>query len=86
MNTGAYPGDEIATASRGCRAGGNVNYPRNIQICNGQLVTTVNDGGSVTSLAMYPRQPFDFAGRTGTIVFDVSNDSGGSHPPGQSSG
>jgi hypothetical protein len=79
MDTGAYPGDEIATTSPGCRAGGNVNYPGNVQICNGQLVTTVTDGGSVTSLAMYPRQPFDFAGRTGTIAFDVSNDSGGSH-------
>jgi hypothetical protein len=33
----------------------------------------------VTSYAAYPRQPFDFAGRTGTIVFDVSNDSQGSH-------
>jgi hypothetical protein len=30
-------------------------------------------------LAMYPRQPFDFAGRTGTVSFDVSNDSHGSH-------
>jgi hypothetical protein len=28
---------------------------------------------------MYPRQPFDFAGRTGTIVFGVSNDTQGSH-------
>src|SRR5581483_9367686 len=31
------------------------------------------------SLAMYPKQPFDFAGRTGTVVFDVSDDSGGMH-------
>jgi hypothetical protein len=28
---------------------------------------------------MYPRQPFDFAGRTGTVVFDVSDNSQGSH-------
>jgi len=28
---------------------------------------------------MYPKQPFDFAGRTGTIVFDVSDNSQGSH-------
>jgi len=28
---------------------------------------------------MYPKQPFDFAGRTGRVVFDVSDDSGGSH-------
>jgi hypothetical protein len=25
---------------------------------------------------MYPKQPFDFAGRTGTVSFDVSNDAG----------
>ena len=25
---------------------------------------------SVTVLAMYPKQPFDFAGRTGTVSFD----------------
>jgi len=36
------------------------------------------EAGDVTSLAMYPKQPFDFAGRTGTVSFDVSND-GGTH-------
>ena len=30
-------------------------------------------------LAMYPKQPFDFAGRTGTVSFDISNDSHGTH-------
>ena len=29
--------------------------------------------GTVTALTMYPR-PFDFAGRTGTVSLDVSND------------
>jgi len=28
---------------------------------------------------MYPKQPFDFAGRTGTVAFDVSNDTQGGH-------
>jgi hypothetical protein len=28
---------------------------------------------------MYPKQPFDIAGRTGTVVFDVSADSEGPH-------
>ena len=28
---------------------------------------------------MYPKQPFDFAGRTGTVSFDVSNDTQGTH-------
>jgi hypothetical protein len=33
----------------------------------------------VTTLAMYPKQPFDFAGRTGIVTFDVSNDTQGNH-------
>ena len=33
----------------------------------------------VTTLAMYPKQPFDFAGRTGTVAFDVTNDTSGTH-------
>jgi hypothetical protein len=53
--------------------------PNDIVICNGELHDSVTDGGTVTTLAMYPKQPFDFAGRTGTIVFDVSNDTQGSH-------
>ena len=48
-------------------------------VCNGQLRESSNDGGSVTTLALYPKQPFDFAGRTGTVAFEVSNDSLGPH-------
>jgi hypothetical protein len=63
------------------RCGRNVTVkpPDYVAICNGQLVESVNDNGSVTSLAMYPKQPFDIAGRTGTIAFDVSDDSQGAH-------
>jgi hypothetical protein len=60
--------------------------PNDVQICNGQLreatnddPTGVMDAGNVLTLAMYPKQPFDFAGRTGTVSFDVSNDSHGTH-------
>jgi hypothetical protein len=63
-----------------------VNPPNDVIICNGQLreassdnVTKVHDAGDVTVLAMYPKQPFDWAGRTGTVSFDVSNDSHGNH-------
>ena len=63
-----------------------VNPPNDVIICNGQLREATNDNltgafeaGSVTTLAMYPKQPFDFAGRTGTVSFDVSNDTGGPH-------
>jgi len=55
-------------------------YPdRDVAICNGQVVEGVNDDGGQTVLAMYPKQPFDIAGRTGTVVFDVSADSQGPH-------
>jgi hypothetical protein len=64
----------------------NVMPPNDIMICNGQLHEASNDdpsglfeNGGVTTLAMYPKQPFDFAGRTGSISFDVSNDSHGTH-------
>lgn len=63
-----------------------VNPPNDVTVCGGQLREGSNDNvqlcfdcGDVTSLAMYPKQPFDFAGRTGTVSFDVSNDTAGSH-------
>ena len=48
--------------------------PNDIIICNGQLRQATNDnhGGRRRYVAMYPKQPFDFAGRTGTVSFDVS--------------
>ena len=55
-------------------------YPdHDVRICNGQVVEGVNDDGGQTVLAMYPKQPFDIAGRTGTVVFDVSANSEGPH-------
>jgi hypothetical protein len=48
-------------------------------ICNGQLRESVDDNYDVSVLAMYPKQPFDFANRTGTVAFDVSNDTTGTH-------
>lgn len=48
-------------------------------ICNGQVREASTDAGVVTALAMYPKQPFDFADRTGKVTFDVSNDTSGSH-------
>lgn len=56
-----------------------VQPPSDVAICDGQLVDAVDDQTGVTSLAMYPKQPFDIAGRTGTIAFDVSDDSEGNH-------
>ncbi len=60
--------------------------PGDVVNCNGQIREATNDNvnggfeaGNVTVLAMYPKQPFDFAGRTGTIAFDVSNDTHSVH-------
>jgi hypothetical protein len=49
-----------------------------IFICNGQLRESTNDVGNVTALTLSPRQPFDFNARTGTVTFDVTNDTSGS--------
>jgi hypothetical protein len=67
------------TSLLGCGGTSTVRPPQDVSVCNGQLREATNDNGSVTVLAMYPKQPFDFAGRTGTIGFDVSNDSHGTH-------
>ena len=79
QNYGESANDWASAQLSTCGSTALVNPPDDIQICNGELVDTVNDGGAVTSLAMYPKQPFDFAGRTGTITFNVSDDSQGSH-------
>jgi hypothetical protein len=55
-----------------------VSPPNDIQICNGQMRETMNDPG-FGIFAFYPRQPFDIAGRTGVVSFDVSDDTGGGH-------
>lgn len=75
-----------ATQLQTCSGTTTVNSPNDIVICNGQLRQASNDNptggyeaGWVTVLAMYPKQPFDFAGRTGTVAFDISNDTHGNH-------
>jgi hypothetical protein len=62
-----------------CGASQLVQPEHDIAVCNGQMVEATNDGGNFTTLATYPTQPFDIAGRTGTVVFDVSADSEGPH-------
>ncbi len=48
-------------------------------ICNGRLRQSHHDNNDVTAMAMYPKQPFDWNGRTGTVSFDVTNDTTGTH-------
>lgn len=62
-----------------CSGTERVNSGRDVQICNGELRQALNDAGDVAVLAMYPKVPFDFAGRTGRITFDVTNDTKGMH-------
>jgi hypothetical protein len=75
---GLYNGWAATTQLQTCNGTTTVTLPNDIMICNGQLREASNDTG-VTTLAMYPKQPFDFAGRTGTVSFEVSNDSHGTH-------
>jgi hypothetical protein len=86
FGVGQYNGWAATEQLLTCNGTTTVTPPNDITICNGQLreVTSDNptgaqDAGNVTTLAMYPKQPFDFAGRTGTVSFDVSNDSHGTH-------
>jgi hypothetical protein len=86
FNQGLYNGWAATTQLLTCNGTTTVTPPNDIMICNGQLREATNDNpsggyeaGMVTALAMYPKQPFDFAGRTGTVSFDVSNDSHGTH-------
>jgi hypothetical protein len=78
----AVPQTQLVT----CNGTTTVRPPDDVIICNGQVREATNDNpsgvydaGGVTSLAMYPKQPFDFANRTGTVSFDISNDSHGIH-------
>lgn len=78
----AAPQTQLVT----CSGTTTVRPPNDVIICNGQVREATNDNpsgqfeaGGVTSLALYPKQPFDFAGRTGTVSFDVSNDTAGGH-------
>lgn len=86
MGQHLYNGWAATTQLQTCNGTTTVAPPNDVMICNGQLrqasndnPTGVHDAGGVTVLAMYPKQPFDFAGRTGTVSFDVSNDTHGSH-------
>src|SRR6202040_1153542 len=64
---------------RTCNGTVTVKAPSDIIFCNGQLREASNDAGEVNGRAMYPKHPFGFAGRTGTVSFDISNDSHGTH-------
>lgn len=64
---------------RGCGDTQTVLPPADVRVCGGRLFEAAADDGGQTTLAVYPKQPFDIAGRTGTVAFDVSADSAGPH-------
>ncbi len=67
------------TAITGCGLTGKVIAPYDVRICNGRAHESANDMEGQSTVALYPKQPFDFTGRTGTVSFDVSLDSQGPH-------
>ena len=80
INPGQQVANDIAGVTMtGCGTTALSYTPNDVRICDGQMFETVNDGGSVANLDTYPKQPFDFTGRTGKVTFDVSADSDGSH-------
>jgi hypothetical protein len=77
--TGGQDYGWAASTQDQCGTNVTVAPPHDINICNNQLVESSNDSGGQTVLAMYPRQPFNFAGRTGIVEFDVSDNTQGIH-------
>lgn len=69
----------ITPSHNACAGGALTPPPGDARVCGGQYVESENDGGAVTAMDSYPKQPFSFTGRTGKVVFDVSADSEGSH-------
>lgn len=64
----------------GCGSDAAFVFPtQDVRVCNGRLYEGANDNGGQSTLAIYPKQPFDISGRTGTVSFDVSSDSQGPH-------
>lgn len=53
--------------------------PSDVRVCDGRLYEASSDGTGESTLAMYPKQPFDIEGRTGIAVFDISANSEGPH-------
>ena len=80
INPGQQVANDIAGVSMvGCGTTALSFSPADVRICDGQIFEAVNDGAMAANLDMYPKQPFDFSGRTGRVTFDVSADSDGSH-------
>ena len=80
INTGqGLLNDWAASTQDQCGTNVQVAPGSDVNSCNGETVESVNDAGGQTVLQMYPRQPFNFAGRTGVVEFNMSNNSLSSH-------
>ena len=67
------------TSVAGCGLAAPVMAPNDVRICNGRAHESANDMEGQSTVALYPKQQFDFTHRTGTVSFDVSLDSQGPH-------
>jgi hypothetical protein len=45
--------------------------PNDVRVCGGHLEEMFNDAGGIPINSFMVRQPFDFTGRTGAVMFDV---------------
>jgi hypothetical protein len=79
--SGVYMGttNDATTGSSICGPLAVVMADNDLKICDDELIDSLDDAGYQPILAMYPRQPFNFAGRTGTVVFGMSDNTQGGH-------
>lgn len=68
-----------ATKLAACGNGAGVLPDADFRVCDGHRSESLNDGGQFVINEAYVRQPFDFAGRTGSITFDVDAKTDGPH-------
>lgn len=79
-NTGQQESYNWAASTQDqCGTTSQVAPEHDVTVCDGRMVESSNDSTGQTVLGAYPRQPFDFAGRTGTVEFDVSDNTEGPH-------
>jgi hypothetical protein len=87
INTNAGQSSAWAKSTMvGCSGSSTVQPENDIIVCNGQMRESTNDNptgvfeaGGITAMTIYPKQQFSFANRTGTIAFDVTDDTQGGH-------
>jgi hypothetical protein len=78
-DTPTFADDWAASTQDQCGTQVTVNNTSDINTCNGMTVESQNDASNQSVLAMYPRQPFNFASGSQVVEFNVSDNSASSH-------